>query len=304
MASPEDKSKRHRASSGPVLDGRATLGGIYGSSAIYPDTVDIAKRVGRMLVTPDKTDRRYQLTLDNQYYIDSTTAHTGITILPEHSEDHFPPGSGLPAILQGHKGLRLAAATLGAIADFNTLAPGEATAGRESYTRITGFERATFEKPIKVGNEVTIKADLTGQSQPDKQGQPTLFTGNASLFVGGELATLFQGLTVAKRDEPKVEPLLADQIFEFAAQSYVVELLALRSGYMPLLASIGRTRFEDMDVTPGRTLLAIAQRVRVEEQRYFVSSVVADEGGNKVAEIDEIQAAVRPAAVIKFALSR
>jgi hypothetical protein len=46
------------------LDGRHTLKGIYGESAIYPDATNTEEGVGRMIVTPDRAGRQYELLTD------------------------------------------------------------------------------------------------------------------------------------------------------------------------------------------------------------------------------------------------
>lgn len=287
---------------GPYLDGRHTLKGIYGESAIYPDATNTEEGIGRMIVTPRRAGRQYELLTDEgSAGMDEADAAVN-TILPEHAEGHFRPESGLPLVLPGHKHIRLAVDTLNALVGMRTLSNEEAET-EEPYSRLVGFDQVTFNGPIKPGERVVIKTNLTDVVKTDRPHQEgSIFQADAELSVEGEMRTQIKGLQVQTTEEGPTQVVMEDQMIEFAAQSAAQRVLAEHPDRKPLFASIGRTRFTGLDITPGTSLMAIEQNTRTEGRRFFGSSIIADQDGNLVAEIEDMQGVIASQALIRKAL--
>lgn len=297
-----DTGSDHLELFGPYLDGRHTLKGIYGESAIYPDATNTEEGVGRMIVTPDRAGRQYEL-LTDEGAAGMEDAEAAVNeIFPEHAEGHFRPESGLPLVLPGHKHIRLAVDTLNALVGMHTLSTEEAET-EEPYSRLVGFDQVTFNGPIKPGERVIIKTNLTDVDKTDRPHQEgSIFQADAELSVEGEMRTQIKGLQVQTTDLGPEQVVMEDQIIEFAAQSAAQKVLAEHPDRKPLFASIGRIRFTGLDITPGMSLMAIEQNTRTEGRRFFGSSIIADQDGNLVAEIADMQGVIASQALIRKAL--
>lgn len=283
-----DTGRDHLELFGPYLDGRHTLKGIYGESAIYPDATNTNEGIGRMIVTPARAGREEELFLDSG--ASDRESASGVTeITNEHAEGHFTPDSGLPLVLPGHKHIRLAADALGTIASFDT------ENEEAAYIRLRGFDGVTFKGSIKPGEVVTVKTNLT-------QKEGTQYQGDAQVLVGEDVRTEVKGLIVEREDKGSENLLLEDQMIEFAAQSAAQRVLAEHPDRKPLFASIGRARFTGIDITSGGSLMAIEQDTRIEGRRFFGSSVIADQDGNLVGEIENMQGVIASPALIRKAL--
>lgn len=297
-----DTGSDHLELFGPHLDGRHTLKGIYGESAIYPDATNTDDGIGRMIVTPDRAGRQFEL-LTDEGSADMQEADAAVnTIQPEHAEGHFRPESGLPLVLPGHKHIRLAVDTLNALVGMHTLSNEEAET-EEPYSRLVGFDQVTFSGPIKPGERVVVKTNLTDVIKTDRpHGDGSLFQADAELSVNGEMKTQIKGLMVQTTESGPEQVILEDQMIEFAAQSAAQRVLAEYPDRKPLFASIGRARFTGIDVTPGTSLMAIEQDTRIEGRRFFGSSIIADQDGNLVGEIENMQGVIASPALIRKAL--
>ena len=280
---------------GPYLDGRHVLRRVYGELAIYVDVVNTAEGVGRMIVTPERASRKNEMLLVDGGTM-PTEAAMDLPITEAHAEGHFSKESGLPLVLPGHKGIRMAADAVGQIADLLTLSEQQIESGEVSYVRVKGFEGAQFIKPIKPGQYATVEAKLISR-------EGNSFLADASIYVGTELKTEIKGLEVEKTERPEKDPILEDQIIEFAAQSAATEVLT-DPNKMPMFAGIGRARFTGLDITPGTALMAIEQNTTSEGRNFRGSSTIADEHGNLVAEIEDMQGIITSSKFVRLALNR
>lgn len=97
--------------------------------------------------------------------------------------------------------------------------------------------------------------------------------------------------------------MLEDQLIEFAAQAAGIDLLAAEPDKRPLFASIGRTRFSGVNITPGMALKAIQYDTETDGKKKFKgSSRVETDDGTLVAEISDMQAVIVSPAVIRRGL--
>lgn len=276
---------------GPYLDGQKILGTIYGEEAMYVDIKNTETGKGTMIVTPERADKHdeiYLTFLDT----DGKTAEGYFMVSEEDAEGHFAPESGLPLVLPGHKHIRAAVATMDALVGYEY--PAEES--DVFSAKLRGFDKVTFGKAIKPGDEVTTLATITQQ-------EGSMYQANVQIMVGEEICTQIQGLIVERVENRATNTFLEDQMLELAAQSAALNKFAEQPDNSPLFASIGSTVFSGQDITPGMSLVAQEHNVGIEGQRnFFASTNIVDQDGNLVAEITDMKAIITSKRAIKRGL--
>lgn len=275
----------------PFSDVHDVLYRTYDDSAIYVDGADLSSGVGVMKVTTDRASRRWELYLTEGKAI--PTQSEGLVLVTSlHAEDHFPPHSGLPLVLPGHKQIRLAVDGLNSIVSVHSVDDeGEI---RKPYSRLRGFESVSFIGPIKPRDLLTVTTEITHIEGP-------IYTADATLSVNGQERTIIKGLTVEERREPQGKVVLEDQIIEFAAQAAAIPIL-VESDKRPLFTGIGRTRFTGRDIRPDMILFALTQNAGQEGRKFSASSLVTDAKGGLVAKIEDMQAVIASEALLRRSL--
>lgn len=270
-----------------VEDVLTPLESIYGESAIYVNTrrakdyMDGQRYgIGRAIVSLEQATRPSEPKMIDGVRLDLIKRVIGeVTITSEHAIDHFGKDSGLPQILPGHKQIRMAMDTVGAIE--------KATGKVDGGIRLVGFESVEFSSVILADGNTDLLIIPTQKSD-----------GTYDVEIlresNGKRTAFVRGLKVRPATESDTDTLLEDQVIEGAAQATgSVGIKDLGGANMPLLRSIGRVEFVPGGIKAGEGIKYDVGTKQI-GTRQIEGDVVVQSEGRMIAKISDIRASLVP----------